>query len=142
MQKPAERRLEHIGAQIPHRLLNRAIDKKGGEEKDIVEDILKNKRAPEKLKETLIDLRDNKKAFDTEYQEENLQVKSELDRFVSKRVQHELRVGRLTPADPNEPFLRKMRKLTRGKPPSRERLWKPAAQTNTLPPSLRRQFQE
>ncbi|MCL5667328.1 MAG: hypothetical protein M1383_06185 [Patescibacteria group bacterium] len=137
MQKTAERRLEHIGAQIPQRLLGRAIDNKGGEEKEIVDDILKNKRVPEKLKKTLTDLRDNKKAFNTEYREENLEVKAELDRFVGKRVAHEIRVGRLTPADPNDPFLRKVRKLTRGKPPARERLWKPAAPTSNLPPSMR-----
>lgn len=130
--------MENIGAAMPKQIINRMIKTVGGEEKHIVDDIIENnKRAPEKLKRVLRDLRDNKKAFDTTRQEEDPKVIAEANRFVEKRIAHELRTGRLKPAEEDK-FIRKIKKLTKGKPVDREIKWKPNPDRNQAPPARRR----
>lgn len=111
---------------------------KPDDSKAIVDDIIENnKRAPAKLKRVLRDLRDNKKAFDNDVREEDQKVTAQASRFIDKRIAHEMRAGRLQPAQEDK-FMRKMKKAMKGNPPPRELKWKANHDQDRRSPSMRR----
>jgi len=138
MDRLTTKRLESIGGQIPKKVLDQMIVTKKDDSKAIVDDIIdNNKRAPEKVKKVLRDLRDNKGAFDNDVREEDPKITSKADRFLNKRIAHEMRVGRLQPAGEDK-FMRKMKRAMKGNPPVRELKWQANRDQDRRSPAMRR----
>ncbi len=112
MDRRTEFQLNRIGNQIPKTLLKSSIIIEKDEQKAIAEEMLGNSRLSPKsraqLKKSL-----ERGDFDTVSRRINPEANAKMDRFVEKRVQHEIRAGRLKPASKNDPFIRKMKKALR-----------------------------
>lgn len=139
MDKRTEIQLSRIGNQIPKSLIKRSVVKEGGEQEAIARDILKNPKLDQATRDQLQGLVD-KGAFNDIHDLEDPKVIAQMDRFVDRRVKHEIRSGRLKPADKNDPFIRKMRKQMRGKPKEVELKWTPPTDRSEVAPSRRRQM--